>query len=300
MLVQSYLQKQLSILPEPIPGSIRDVEALKKLAALSQLTITSTTLLENGRPALSQYFAVQDQTLATKREVLHIAGSLAATSRHLECQAIARAAQESGLMLREMETDILPDGVVGKLERTWYVLGTVSYLESEGIELGVSSQALCVQLENEGKEIIFLAQKQPKRLLAIFACTTPLHPEASQVVGRLHKLGVDLILLTDQKTLIAKGIGRPLGIHLIHSELQDTEKKEIMQSLSERNERVGFFANQRTLALVPESGFLLFQGKRLQPRASILVRDLTHLPLQIEQARRILARARKRFFWCKI
>lgn len=300
MIVEKYVQKQLQEVPEAIKGTIKDVTALKKLAELEQLICTSTSVFLDGDPVMTQYFAVQDQTLATKQEALQVAGSLAKNSRLPMFQAIFKTAQESSLPLREIDIDSQDEGVTGTLDRTLYVLGTTRTMKEEGIELGVTSQTLAQQLEIEGKQTVFLAQKQPKRLLAIFALIIPLDPSAAESIQALHELGVELVLLTEKMTRVVKGIAQPLGIQLIHSELAATEKQQIMQTFVERDPKVGFWVDSRTISLAPENGFVLLRSKRLSNSASILVRRLEDLPQQIAQSRAILKRAHKRFFWCKI
>lgn len=294
------MQKQLLVLPDHLSGSIRDWSALLGLARMRQLVLTSSTLLQNGEMVMSQFFAIQDQTVSTKQGVLQIAGSMASNLNRPIFQAVKRGALEAGLSLREVETEELPGGIMGRLDRTWYYLGKEQAMREEGIELGVSSQAVSSQLELEGKEILYLAQKQPKRLLAIFAGYTPLNQEASITVNALHGLGLELILLTGQKTRVIKGLTMPLGIQLLHSELGVEEKRRIIQMFQEKHEAIGFLTNSQTVSLVPSRALIILQSKRIAATAGVWSRNLIELPEQIEYARNSLDRAQKRFFWCKI
>lgn len=300
MLVKLYLKKQLENLPEGLRGSIRQIEGLKSLARMRQLVCTSSNLFLSPVPVLDQYFAVQDQTPITKQQVLQVAGSLARNSHLPIFEAVARGAEKGGLPLREIEADVHAQGIIGKLDKTWYVLGEGSFMEEELFELGVTSQTIAIKMENQGRQILYLAQKQPKRLLAIFGCGTPLLENAAQAVQRLRELNVELILLTEQQTLLAKALGQSLGVQLIHSQLDEEEKKQIIHTLRENHPNVGVMGTPGTLSLDTNEGLKILLAKRMSASADVLLHSFSDLPRLIESARLILAKTRRRFFWCKI
>lgn len=300
MLVERFLNKQLETLPQELRGSFRDVEAIKLLSKLERLVFTSTALLQQGEPFVSQYFAVQDQTLVTKQTVLQLAGSLAKPRRFPKQIALIKSAQEMGVSLREMETEEIVDGLTGKLDRTWYILGTELTMNQENIELGVSSQTLARQMENEGKQIIYLAQRQPKRLLAIFSIQTPTHPKGLEIIEELKKLGVEITVLTSQKTAIAKGILQPLSLELMHSELCEVEKTRAILSMYEQNPETWFFGTKEQQNLLPKGAAKILLSRRLNKDVEISLADLAELPHLIEFAKVAVKNAKRRYFWCRI
>jgi hypothetical protein len=206
--------------------------ALERFASLRQLIIPSSLVFYMGEPTVRQYFAVQDQTMATKQQTLHIAASLVQHGQHPILQALKRACVEEGMAPREAEMDEVEEfGGVGRVDRSWYVLGNEAVMAAQEIEIGVSVMTLARQFELEGKYTVYLAQRHPKRLMGIFACEYELVSGSGSTVAQLREQGVESILLTATKTSIAKGIGTRLSVSLIHSELGDTEKERIIASL---------------------------------------------------------------------
>ncbi|MCC2631368.1 MAG: hypothetical protein K0S20_67, partial [Patescibacteria group bacterium] len=135
MLLERYLKKQLDSFPEHLRGSLKDVPTMRMMATCDHLIITSSGFFFSGTPILGSYFGMQDQTLETKQHVLQVAGSLSARTKHPLFKAIALAASENGLPVREIDTDSLGStGIVGKLDRTWYVMGDEKVMHDEGIE----------------------------------------------------------------------------------------------------------------------------------------------------------------------
>ena len=242
--------------------TLPSAEALLVLADLKQLIIPSSLLFYQGNPVVRQYFGVQDQTITTKQHVLQLAGSLVQKSQHPIFQAILNAATENGLQPREVDVDTLEDlGSIGRIDRVMYVLGNEQLMTQQEIELGVTVQTLAHQFELDGKYTLFLAQKHPKRLLAIFACEYELKPESAPVVTALRAMGVEPVLLTGVKTRIAKGLGNRLSISLIHSELSEEEKKRIAGRLAQQQSASAILVGEDSTLSIPGVVTILIGAK---------------------------------------
>lgn len=300
MLIEWYLRRQLDQLNAQKKGRINSVEALVALARLRQVIVPTTAFFYSGPPIVRQFFAVQDQTLATKQRVLQLAGSLATGSAHPMLRAIALAANESGEALREVEADAISEvGVTAKLDRTWFVLGDEACMQQEQIELGVTIQTLTQQFELDGKYTIFLAQKQPKRLLGIFACEYQVNPDLAPSIAELQHQGLSVVLLTETKTRIARGVANQVGISLIHSELDQEDKPRIMATLFKQQPASVVLAGSESEE-PPASLPTILLGKKETSRPLALIPHLTELPELVLAARQTVQQAQRRLFWCKI
>lgn len=293
MLLEYYLKRILRDPSSPFAENVVTPQQLEYIAALDCVVFTSLSLFYQGEPRLSQYFAVEDQTFASKQSVLQIGGSMAAGSNNPGLRAIFRGAKEADIPLREMELD--PVGVVGltgKLENTWYVLGDESTMKQETINLGVTSQALMQQLEKEGRHIFFLAQRRPKRLLGIFACDQAVITEAPEMIDALKKIDISVHLLTGRRTRPVKALSSKLGIELVNSELSAEQKTNMIASLQKEHQHIAFIgAHKKTgfsLSLQKEQDVLLSFSELAE-----LLEIITYAKLQLEKARKL-------FFWCKL
>lgn len=298
MLLESYLKRQISQLPAPSAGILSEPSLVMGLAGIRTLIFTSCEPFYVGIPSVAQYFAVQDQTFETKQAVLAIAGSLAKSVDDPFYQAIALAASESPLGLRELETDPLASGgVIGKLERTWYVLGPESTMAEEAVELGVSSRTVMRRLEAEGKEVLFLAQKQPKRLLGIFAMEQTIKLDAAQNVAVIRKLGIEPVLMTGQKTSVAKSLAVTVGIEQVHSELDLPSKRNLMASYAKTALAPAFILTHATAGLLQSGSCGIGLG---DAPGDARITDLHVLPDLITNSRELVRKAQKVFFWKKL
>jgi cation transport ATPase len=299
MLIEWYLRRQLELLNPKKTGRVNSVEALIQLAGLRQLILPTTSFFYTGTPVVRQFFAVQDQTMATKQRVLQLAGSLVVATKEPMLHAIAQTAIESGEPLREIEIDRISElGITGKLDRTWYLLGDEACMQQEQIELGVTIQTLAQQFELDGRYTLFLAQKHPKRLLGIFACEYQIDPAIANVIAGVQNLGLDIVLLTEAKTRIARGVAGRVGISLIHSELNEPDKQRIMLALAKQQPASAILTDG--IEAIPSSVPSILVSKQEVPQALAVLSNLATLPVLLESAQHIVQQARKRFFWCKI
>jgi hypothetical protein len=166
-------------------------EEWESLAIMRELA-TDFSLCTVQSICMRQYLSVQDQTDDTRRAVLATAASMAVPLPGDTFRAIQMAGKEIGLPIREIDADVFDSCCVAKLDRTWYILGDTESIEKEGVGVGVSVQAVAQQLAADGMEVVLLAQKQPKRVLGIFACGYVLPIAQSEWVTELSDIGVTL------------------------------------------------------------------------------------------------------------
>jgi hypothetical protein len=294
MFASLYIKKQLARLQARTGVRLESWETVKQLAELKQMIVPSAIMFYVGEPTLQQYFGVEDQTLSTKQRVLQVAGSLAASYRSPIFEAITKVAQETGLPLREIETDVVSEsGLIGKLDRAWYVLGDTECMQAESIELGVTIKTLAHQFELDGKFTVFLAQKLPKRLLGIFACEYAVAPGVSESIQSLRGAGVEVVLLTKARTSIAKGIGTRLSLSLIHSELRPGEKERILYSLFSQQPASVVLGGSIGKGKVPA----VIIGMKPDKHALITVPDFTTLATLVLETRTLVHESKQSVLW---
>jgi hypothetical protein len=193
--------------PENVRQALGSADRAIRLATVRRIVCLADSLVLSAVPHLTDFMATQDQTAASRERVLQISGSLAAYGDAPLFMAVKEAAMLYDMGLREIEIDrVTSHQVLGRLEKTWYDLADRIGMENEGIELGVTSQALAVQREAQGKQVLFLAQKQPKRLLGVGACMYDVQPEASQAFTGMRRAGYETILVTGHSERLVQGI----------------------------------------------------------------------------------------------
>jgi len=199
------------------------LEEGRKLVALA---LDKTGTITNGKPVQTDFIALSgDPHLARV-----LAASLAARSDHSVSQAVARAATEQGLALREVaDLAALPGrGVRGSINDHVYQLGNHRLIEDLGL-CSAEIEAKLSALERQGKTVVLLVNQT--EVLAIFAVADTVRETSRQAIADLHSLGVKTLMLTGDNTYTAGAIAREVGIDEARGNLLPEDKLRAIEGL---------------------------------------------------------------------
>jgi Cd2+/Zn2+-exporting ATPase len=195
---------------------------------LKWLALDKTGTITHGKPAQTDVVAWNGAD-ASAAQIL--AASLAARSDHPVSLAVARAAQDQGLALRDV-TDFaaLPGrGVRGHVNGALYHLGNHRLVE----ELGVCSPALEAQLavlETQGKTVVMLIGQDGVR--ALFGVADTIKDSSRQAIKELHALGIKTLMLSGDNPHTAEAIAQQVGIDEARGNLLPEDKQREIERRS--------------------------------------------------------------------
>ena len=194
---------------------------------ITHLALDKTGTLTHGKPVQTDYQALIESNAELYRE---LAASLAARSDHPVSQAVAKAAQEQGVALSEVQAfEALPGrGVRGVIDGQRYQLGNHRLLE----ELGLCSaeiEARLDGLEREGKTVILLSDEH--RALALFAVADTLKASSREAIATLHDMGIKTLMLTGDNQHTAQAIAAQVGIDEARGDLLPADKLATVEGL---------------------------------------------------------------------
>ncbi|TBU73974.1 heavy metal translocating P-type ATPase [Pseudomonas daroniae] len=194
---------------------------------ITHLALDKTGTLTHGKPLQTDYQALIESDAEPYRE---LAASLAARSDHPVSQAVAKAAQEQGVALSEVQAfEALPGrGVRGVIDGQRYQLGNHRLLE----ELGLCSAEIEAQLdglEREGKTVILLSDEN--RALALFAVADTLKASSREAIATLHDMGIKTLMLTGDNQHTAQAIAAQVGIDEARGDLLPADKLATVEGL---------------------------------------------------------------------
>lgn len=201
---------------------------------LTTLALDKTGTITHGKPAQTD-FKILNGDEATVRE---LTASLAARSDHPVSQAIARAAQEAGIVLRDvLEFAAIPGrGVRGQIDGKLFHLGNHRLLT----ELGLSTPELegsLGQLERQGKTVVLLTG--PEGELGMFAVADTVKETSRQAIADLHALGVRTLMLTGDNPHTAEAIAKQVGTDEARGNQLPEDKLKVVESLIGTGKQIG-------------------------------------------------------------
>lgn len=202
---------------------VKSAAALERTARTEAVLLDKTGTLTVGKPEVSNVLAVA----RPNAEVLSLAASLAAQSRHPLSQAIVAAARKQAFTLQPVEElyEQAGRGLSGKVAGQRVELVSFSQATREGISLPESWQAA------DGTQSVVLLNGQP---IGSIRFEDQLRPDAAEVIGQLKRMGLRVLLATGDRKAAGEKVAAAVGIDSAgtHSEMTPAGKQELVQQLA--------------------------------------------------------------------
>ena len=214
---------------------IRGAESLETAHQLDTIVLDKTGTLTRGQPSLTD---VVESPGVGRREILTLAASVERVSEHPLAEAIVRKAKEEQLTLFEPKDfqAIAGHGVEATVDSKKVLLGNRRLMEDRRIQLnGLAEQA--ERLSNEGKTPMFLALGG--KAAGLLAVADTLKENSLEAVEALHRMGLEVIMLTGDNQRTAQAIARQIGIRKVLAEVLPEMKAEEVKRLQSEGRKVG-------------------------------------------------------------
>jgi len=208
---------------------IRSGEALERAHKINSVLLDKTGTLTRGEPMVTDIIGSPSFAEA---EVLRLAASAEHDSEHPLAQAIVKAASERNLKLsKALNFKTMPGhGVEAKVSGKSLLLGNLALIKDRRISLdGMTEEA--ERLWGEGKTVLFFSVDS--KAAGMIALADTLKPDAKEAVEALHKLGIEVVMLTGDNTRTAEAIAREAGIDRVLADVLPENKAAEVKRLQD-------------------------------------------------------------------
>ena len=214
---------------------VRNAAALEGLAKVNTLVIDKTGTLTEGKPALT---GVEAANGFADDDVLRLAAALEAMSEHPLAEAILRGASKRELKFDKVAgfAAVTGQGVKGRIEGTNALLGNARMMQGAGIDVAPLAQAAEAR-RKRGETVMFLGAGG--KLAGIIAVADPIKSSAAEAIGKLHALGLKIVMATGDNETTAKAVASELGIDEVHAGLRPEDKLALIEGLQKKGATVG-------------------------------------------------------------
>lgn len=220
---------------------IRGGDVLEAVHHLDTIVFDKTGTLTTGNPIVVEHWLSSGTSLDRSEQLVQLAASLENDSLHPF--AIAILGQAKALDLERLSvTDWSAElglGISGKIDGKSIVLGNLSWLETQDVEVLEGDRTKAETLAAQGHSIVFLAVEG--RCAGGIAIQDPLRSDAIEAVRDLQQQNLQVLMLTGDQNITAQAIGQQLGLTLqdIYAGILPTDKAKVIQSLQAEGKRVG-------------------------------------------------------------
>jgi Cu+-exporting ATPase len=213
---------------------IRGGEALETAHKLNAIVMDKTGTLTKGEPSVTDILAFNNPR---EEDILRYSASAEKGSEHPLGEAIVNRAKEENIPLIKPENfnAIAGHGIEATIDGRSLLLGNAKLMEDREIVLdGLEKKA--EELSNQGKTPMFVAMDgNPAGIIAV---ADTLKENSKEAVDALHRMGIEVAMITGDNQRTAEAIARQIGIDRVLSEVLPEVKADEVKKLQTEGKKV--------------------------------------------------------------
>jgi Cu+-exporting ATPase len=281
---------------------IKSGESLETVHRVKTIIFDKTGTLTQGKPAVTDVAANDD---FQEEQVLLWAASVEKGSEHPLGEAIVHAAKEKGMPLSAVEAfEAIPgQGVKARIDGRPLLLGNLRLMEENGVKAdGLWDKA--EKLAGEGKTPMIVALDG--RAAGVVAVADTLKPNTREAVEALHRMGLEVIMITGDNERTAKAVASQIGIDRVLAEVLPWDKSQQVKKLQEEGKvvaMVGDGINDAPALAQADVGIAIGTGTDVAMESSditLITGDLRAVIAAIQLSRRTIRTIKQNLFWAFI
>jgi len=246
---------------------IRSAEALESAHRLDVLVLDKTGTITRGEPALTD---IVPATGFSADELLRLVASAERPSEHPLGQAIARGADERGIVTVEPVDfeSVTGKGLRAVVDGRSVLVGRGLLLADAGID-AVAFQGEMDRLSGLGKTPMLVAVDG--RLAGVIAVADTVKDDSAAAVAALQGLGLEVVMITGDNERTAAAIAAEVGIRRVLAEVLPENKAFEVRRLQDEHKRVGMVGdgiNDAPALAQADVGFAIGTGTDVAIEAS--------------------------------
>ena len=279
---------------------VRDRRGLEEARNLDTVVFDKTGTLTLGEHRVVD---VATSNGMTDDDALRLAAAIERDSEHPVARAIVASAEERGLSVpASSDFEYLPGlGVRATVEGRHLSAGGPNLLAAHKLEPDAALRAAVERAAGKGHGAIHLIEND--RVLAAFAVADAVRPESREAVDRLHREGVEVVMLTGDAQPVADAIARELGIDTVLAQVLPEDKAARIEALRAQGKKVamvGDGVNDAPALVTADVGIAIGAGTDVAVEAGdiVLVRsDPRDVPRLIALSRASYRKMLQNLWW---
>ena len=275
--------------------------SLEEAGKAKTVVLDKTGTVTSGKPVVTDILPAES---TSGKKLLEYAYSLETKSEHPLAGAVNLKAEESGSTAREVtDFEALPgNGLVARLDGKELVGGNLGFI-SERAQVSAQQREAAESLAEQGKTPLFFAYDG--KLLGTVAVADTIKEDGAAAIAELHKMGLEVIMLTGDNQRTADAVGKAAGVDRVIAGVMPDGKEKVVRELSEQGKTimVGDGINDAPALTRADTGIAIGAGTDIAIDAAdiVLVKSrLGDVPAAIKLSRATLRNIKENLFWAFI
>nr|WP_314465065.1 heavy metal translocating P-type ATPase [uncultured Clostridium sp.] len=278
---------------------IKGGEALETAHKINTIVFDKTGTITEGKPKVTDVLPAGS---VSKDRLLQLTASAERGSEHPLGQAIVLGAKESGLSLLEAEQfdSLTGRGIKARLEGEEILAGNRKLMDEQNISLA-GMETVSDKLAEEGKTPMYVAIDG--ELAGIVAVADVVKESSRAAIERLHKMGIEVAMITGDNKKTASAIAKQVGIDRVLAEVLPQDKSNEVKTLQSENRKVAMVGdgiNDAPALAQADIGIAIGSGTDVAMESAdiVLMRsDLMDVPAAINLSKHTIRNIKQNLFW---
>lgn len=278
---------------------IKGGEALETAHKINTIVFDKTGTITEGKPKVTDVLPAGS---ISKDRLLQLTASAERGSEHPLGQAIVLGAKESGLTLLEAEQfdSLTGRGIKARLEGEDILAGNRKLMDEQNISLA-GMEEISDRLAEEGKTPMYVAING--ELAGIVAVADVVKESSRAAIERLHKMGIEVAMITGDNKKTAAAIAKQVGIDRVLAEVLPQDKSNEVKKLQSENRKVAMVGdgiNDAPALAQADIGIAIGSGTDVAMESAdiVLMRsDLMDVPAAIDLSKHTIRNIKQNLFW---
>jgi Cu+-exporting ATPase len=284
---------------------IKGGEALETAHKIQTIVFDKTGTITEGKPEVTDIIPAGG---IAGDYLLQLTASAEKGSEHPLGQAIVNGAEEKGLALFTAEHfEALPGrGIQAEINGVTALIGNRKLMEEKGVSLA-ELEAASDALAGEGKTPMYVTlgdmDNKDFRPAGIIAVADVVKPGSKAAIERLHKMGIEVAMITGDNKKTAAAIARQVGIDRVLSEVLPQDKSNEVKKLQDEGRKVAMVGdgiNDAPALAQADIGIAIGSGTDVAMESAdiVLMRsDLLDVPTAINLSKKTIRNIKQNLFW---
>jgi P-type Cu+ transporter len=277
---------------------IKGGEALETAHRVKTVVFDKTGTITEGKPQVTD---IVTRGMLTRDELLVLAASAEKGSEHPLGEAIVKKAQEDHVELKKVQNfQAIPGhGIEVEIDNRQILLGNKKLMNERNIINEMEEEAN--RLAEQGKTPMYIAVNN--ELEGIIAVADVVKENSKRAIEKLHKMGMEIAMITGDNQRTANAIAKQVGIDLVLAEVLPEDKANEVKKLQEKGNKVamvGDGVNDAPALVQADIGIAIGSGTDVAMESAdiVLMRsDIMDVVTAIQLSKKTITNIKQNLFW---